>query len=103
MKEIMGIYGPGREQYTKRMAANLPMLRMKLGLSQTELAELMGVTRQTVSAVENGVRPLSWTGFLSLLFIFMQNSETKPLLKVLAIYTDELAHAFVITDLDKLK
>ena len=42
MKEIMGIYGPGREQYTKRMAANLPMLRMKLGLSQTELAELMG-------------------------------------------------------------
>ena len=63
MKEIMGIYGPGREQYTKRMAANLPMLRMKLGLSQTELAELMGVTRQTVSAVENGVRPLSGTDF----------------------------------------
>lgn len=103
MKEIMGIYGSGREQYTKRMSANLPILRMKLGLSQTELAELMGVTRQTVSAVENGVRPLSWTGFLSLLFIFMQNSETKPLLKVLEIYTDELTHAFVITDLDKLK
>ncbi len=103
MKEIMGIYGPEREKYTRLMAENLPMLRTKLGLSQTELAELMGVTRQTVSAVENGVRPLSWTGFLSLLFIFMENSETKPLLKVLGIYSDELADAFRITDLDKLK
>ena len=103
MKHLMGLAGPDREKYTVRMAENLPMLRAKLGLSQTELAEIIGVTRQTISAAENKARPLSWSGFLSLLFLFMQNGETKPLLTELGIYTDELADLFTITDLSRLK
>ena len=85
------------------MAENLPALRAKLGLTQSDLAELIGVTRQTISAAENKSRDLSWTNFLSLLFLFSQNSPTKDLLTVLDIYTPELAGIFSLTDLKKLR
>ena len=103
MKDAIGICRIDREKYAKLMADNMATLRTKLGLSQQELAEAIGMTRQTISATETGVRPLSWTCFLSVLFVFMQNKETKILLKALGIYTDELADAFVITDLEHLK
>lgn len=79
------------------------MLRAKLGVSQTELAEMIGVTRQTISAAESGSRELSWSNFVSLLYIFTQNEQTVPLLMALEIYTKELASLFRITDLNRLK
>lgn len=92
-----------RAKYQTAMADNLAMLRTKLGLSQTELASIIGVTRQTVSAIENKVREISWPNFLSLLFLFTQNEETRQLLPVLGIFTDELSGLFSITDLNQLK
>ena len=47
-----------RTHYTQLMARNLPVLRASLGLNQTDLADLIGVTRQTISAAESGSRPL---------------------------------------------
>lgn len=102
MRELVGIKSLEREFYTRKMAENLPLLRTKMGLSQTEFAGLIGVTRQTVSAVENRSRPLTWTSFLSILFLCMQDDETRPLLRALGIYTEELAQAFGIADLDRL-
>ena len=92
-----------RTKYTRLMADNLPMLRAKLELSQTELAEMIGITRQTISSAENGMRELSWGNFLSLLFVFYQNEATRILLPILGIYTPELAGLFNVTDLEKLK
>lgn len=90
-------------KYAHTMAENLPMLRVRLKLTQTELGELIGVTRQTINSIESGSREISWGNFLSLLFLFMQNESTQSLLPLLGIYTPELACLFNVTDLKKLK
>ena len=82
---------------TANMVENLPTLRKKLGVSQEELAGMIGVSRSTIAAIENKKRPLSWNMFLSLLLIFTKNDETDKLLSVLEIYTDEL-NSFIKND-----
>lgn len=74
----------------KSMSTNLPMLRSKLNLSQEELANLLGVTRQTISSLENGQRKMTWSVFLALILIFFRNEPTKRLLVALNIYTPKL-------------
>lgn len=88
--------------YAERMAENLPMLRKKLGLSQTSLGDLIGVSRQTVSSFENKTRVIPWQVFTSLLFIFNENPGTQKLLPILGIYTPELMSVFRTTDLTTL-
>lgn len=92
-----------RAYYTRLMAQNLPVLRASLGVTQTELAEMIGVTRQTLSAAESGARPLSWGNFVSLLFVFTQNEQTQRLLETLDIYTEELNSMFCVTNLSVLE
>ena len=102
-RDERGYFSIDRKKYTQAMANNLPVLRAKLGMSQTELAEMIGVTRQTLSSAECGARELSWNNFVSLLYIFTQNEETVPLLTALGIYTPELTNLFRVADLNKLK
>ncbi len=79
-----------REKVTANMADNLAMLRTKLGLTQVQLANLIGVSRHTIMQVENKKAKLSWNIFLSLLLVFIKNPETDKLLNILEIYIDEL-------------
>jgi len=79
-----------KEYYINKLIENLPVLRAKLQLSQQELANVLGVSRQQIVAIENGKRNMSWNIFLSLLLIFSRNKETQKLLKVFDIWNDEL-------------
>ena len=79
-----------REKVTANMVDNLAMIRTKLGLTQAQLANLIGVSRHTIMQVENKRTKLSWNTFLSLLLVFIKNPETDKLLNILDIYTDEL-------------
>jgi len=79
-----------RQQLMQTLARNLSVFRAKLNASQDDLAERLGVTRQTVSAIESGQRDMTWTVFLALILIFFRNQETKRLLVALEIYTPRL-------------
>ena len=74
----------------KNMSDNLVALRTMLHLTQAQLAEIMGVTRQTLVLYETGKRVMTWNTFLTLMFIFTQKRETRELLNILNIYTDEM-------------
>jgi len=79
-----------KKDLIRKMTENLPMLRAKLGITQTELCEKIGITRQTLTAIENDRREMSWIMFVALSHLFMQSKDTKMLLSVLDIYTDGL-------------
>lgn len=71
-----------KEILKERLSENMQMLRAKLGLSQSKLAEIMGVSRQTVNAVETGRQKMSWSLFISLILFFSYNKGTRELLPV---------------------
>jgi DNA-binding XRE family transcriptional regulator len=52
----------------------LPTLRAKAKISQEELAQKIGVSRQTYSSIETGKRDKTWTTFMTLI-VFFQNCE----------------------------
>ena len=83
-----------KELLIKNMTENLPTLRKRLGISQEELSEKVGVSRSTIAGIENKKRSMSWNMFLSLLLIFIKNEDTDRLLNVMGIYTEEL-NAFI--------
>lgn len=86
----MSVSNINRDELVVAMSSNLSVLRLKLNLSQEDLAEILGITRQTISAIESGQRQMTWLTFLSLILIFLKNKETKRLMILLGIYTKDL-------------
>ena len=79
-----------KKECIENMTNNLCALRTMLHLSQADLATLIGVARSTIVYIENKQRKMTWSTFLSLLFVFSQNKETKELLKFFEIYPDKM-------------
>jgi len=73
---------------------NLSALRAKIGISQEELASVVGVTRQTYYPVETGKKPMTWSMFLALIFVFDSIKETSEMLEDLRIYPIDLVMKF---------
>lgn len=79
-----------KKQYENLLAENLQMLRGKLNISQAELAETLGVSRQTINAVENGRQSMSWNLFIALILFFSYNKDTKKLLPIIHIHINKI-------------
>ena len=90
-----------KENLIDNMTQNLATLRAKASLSQAKLAEIIGVSRQTLVAVENRKRKMSWSTFLACFLVFSKNPETKPLLKFYEISADEL-NAYLVGEINNL-
>lgn len=71
-----------KEELIQTLTPTLPMLRAALGISQGELAEYIGISRQTYCALETGKRDMSWDTFLSLFLFFISNEESNNCLKL---------------------
>lgn len=78
----------------ERLCEQLPVLRARAGLSQGELSRMVGISRQTYSAAENGTRPLSWEACLALLCFFDCNRDTHAMLHDLGAYPTLLKERF---------
>ena len=80
-----------KERFIRCLAKDLRTLRSICGWSQEKLASIIGVTRQTVLAVENGKRDMTWTMFLAFSFLFLGNEKTRKEFINSGAYTEELA------------
>lgn len=65
------------EEFTE----NLKHLRRAAGWTQEELAKKVGVTRQTITAIENNKKIPSITLILAILGIFLFASSMNPIIK----------------------
>ena len=79
-----------KDKYTDLMAESLPTLRMRLGINQVELAELIGSSRQMLSLIERKIRPMMWDTFMSIMYVFRSNDATREMMVFMGLYTDEL-------------
>ena len=68
----------------------LPVLRAKARVSQEIIAEKIGISRQTYSALETGKREMTWTIFLALVTFFQSNEQTKPMLDQISGFNEGL-------------
>lgn len=74
----------------KKLTDEMPVLRAKLDLTQEELARRIGVTRQTVNAIEGKKRDMPWSMFMSLVLLFYCNSKTAQMLEHIGIRKEEI-------------
>lgn len=59
---------------------NITLYRKAMKLSQEELGNLIGITRQTVSSIERGAYTLTWSIFLSCLLICSSNNQVRQMI-----------------------
>jgi len=79
-----------QEEYIEKMVKHLPVLRTSIRITQKDLAKKIGVTRQSMMLIETRRRPLQWSTYLALVFVFQQFDDTKILIDSLEIYDAEI-------------
>ena len=94
--EIHALSKQDRDNLIDILTNELPVLRAKIGISQDDLSNIVGISRQTYSAIETKKRRMSWNTFLSLLLFFDVNEKTEPVLKAIGAFPDELISALNI-------
>lgn len=76
------------------MTENLASLRAKADITQGEISNLIGISRQTYYAIETGQRTMSWNTYLSLIFFFDSVVETSQMIRELGVYPTQLVEQF---------
>ena len=77
------------------MVKNLPILRAALELTQEQLGKKLGMSRQTIVAIENKKRPLPWSLYLAIVFVFTHNESTKKLLESFELYDERFIKKYL--------
>lgn len=80
-----------KKKYIKQLTEDLTVYRARVGISQEELCGILGISRQTYSAIETGRRLMSWHTFLTLLLYFNYNQKSRRMLQDSQIISGELA------------
>ena len=73
---------------------NLATLRARLNITQEELANVIGVSRQTFYSIETGKRKMSWPIYTAIIFFFDSIPDTSEMMKELRIYPIDLIMRF---------
>ena len=79
-----------QDEYIDALIKNLPVLRAATKMTQAQLADKVGVSRQTIVSIETRKRPMPWTLYLAIMFVFGQYEESKILLFKLNLFSSEL-------------
>lgn len=66
-----------KEELIDKLIHELPILRPRIDMTQEEISEIAGLSRQTYSALETRKRKMTWSNFMALLFVFYFNPVTR--------------------------
>ncbi len=62
-----------KQEILEEFVEKMPHIRKKLGISQTELGEKVGLSRQSISSIERKSVPLTWDTFLAISLVVLIN------------------------------
>ena len=79
-----------QEIYLGKMIKHLPVLRTSIRITQQELARKIGITRQSMMAIETGKRQLQWSNYLALVLVFYQYEDSKKLMENFELFDGEI-------------
>ena len=79
-----------QKKYIDALAEELAPLRAKARISQIDLCAILGMSRQTYSAIEGKRRTMMWSTYLSFILFFDYNLDTREMLRNLPCYPEEL-------------
>jgi DNA-binding XRE family transcriptional regulator len=79
------------ERHVETLVSTLGALRKLLGFSQGVLADIIGMGRQTLLAIENKQRKMRWDTFLALVTIFSYNEKTEAFMRTLGIHLENIS------------
>lgn len=68
----------------------LPILRARIDMTQDEISEIAGISRQTYSALETRKRNTTWSNIMALLFVFYFNPVTRNEIENAGLFPEEL-------------
>ena len=75
---------------TDELSKDMAPLRMLIGLSVEEAANILGVSTAMYRQMENGSREVSWDQYMSILFWYHYNMRTTDIVNNLGLYPDSL-------------
>lgn len=81
--------GAMQDELLNLMVKNLPVLRAAVDLTQEQLGAKLGVSRQTIVAIENGKSPLTWSLYLAMVCVFGLYEESEKLMEMLSLFDAE--------------
>lgn len=79
-----------QRRYIDALTDELPILRAKAGISQEDLCNMIGTSRQTLSAIETRRRVMMWSTYLSMILFFDNNIDTREMLRNSSAYPGEI-------------
>lgn len=93
-KRKWGIPAEEKKKFIAELTKGLPALRARAGVSQDDLSKLIGISRQTLGAIERGEKAMSWNIYLCLIMFFDCNNETHQMLREINNFHDSLILRF---------
>ena len=87
-----------KQEYCITLGDHLRKLRAIAGLTQDDLENLCGISKERISRIENGAYIMRWSQFVNLIMIFTMNANTKEYLVAVKILTPRLLQAMQMKD-----
>lgn len=80
-----------KEELIEKLVSNLPTIRAKMKISQAELADSVGIGRQTLISIENRNSKMRWDTFLAMMLVISKDAEATELLTFLGLDMSDLS------------
>lgn len=86
-----------------RLTAELPALRAAVKATQEEIANVIGISRQTYNAIESNKRKMTWNTYMSLILFFDYNPYSHNRIRQLDAFPSRLDECWLAGKLDQME
>lgn len=85
-----------KQELIEKLTLELPALRGAVNASQSDIANVIGVSRQTYSAIESHKRFMSWNTYMSLILFFDYNPNSHNRIRQLGVFPYKLDECWLV-------